>query len=96
MILLFSSLFILDNICRAVTTTSGKLLHMWHYSICPSSSFYPQRSWCAGALCHLVIGLLYQLNGQSSVFVAELHLYYVFELLQMIVLSVSGCQQHNG
>ena len=43
-----------------------------------------------------VIGLLYQLNGQSSVFVTGLPFYYVFKLLPMLVLSISGCQQHTG
>ena len=69
---------------------------MLHYSIYPLSSFCLKRSQRAGALCHLVIRLLYQLNDQSSVFVAGLHFCYVSELSAMLVLSASGCQQHNG
>ena len=95
MILLFLSLFILDNICRAVTTTSA------NYFICGITPFvlhlpFTHKGVGVQEHCHLVIGLLYRLNGQSSVFVTELHLYYVFELLPMLVLGISGYQQHNS
>ena len=83
MVLLFSSLFILDNIHRALTTMLA------NYFICCITPFILHLPFAykgVGAQEHyvtLVIRLLYQLNGQSSVFVAGLCLCYVSELSPM-------------